>query len=75
VEGKSVFFKVLGFRNNGEVLLQSDDDDSERSQIEVYEPSSGRTNSVGISGENSMFAMSSYMETLLLLHQSNSIIH
>ncbi|GKD55561.1 F-box domain containing protein [Tanacetum coccineum] len=51
VEGKSVFFKVLGFRKNGEVLLQLDDDDSEGSQIEVYEPSSGRINSVGISGE------------------------
>ncbi|GJU08821.1 F-box domain containing protein [Tanacetum coccineum] len=75
VEGKSVFFKVLGFRNNGEVLLQSDDDDSEGSQIEVYEPSSGRINSVGISGERLTFSAWWYMETLLLLDQSNSIIH
>ncbi|GJR01412.1 ribonuclease H-like domain-containing protein [Tanacetum coccineum] len=51
VEGKSVFFRVLGFRNNDEVLLQLDDDDFEKSQIEVYEPSPGRINSVGISGE------------------------
>ncbi|GJZ23974.1 hypothetical protein Tco_0561433 [Tanacetum coccineum] len=75
VEGKSVFFKVLGFRKNGEVLLQLDDDDSEGSQIEVYEPSSGRINSVGISGERRTFCVWSYMETLLLLDQSNLIIH
>ncbi|GJU20242.1 F-box domain containing protein [Tanacetum coccineum] len=76
VEGKSVFYRVLGFRNNGEVLLQlDDDDDSEGSQIEVYEPSSGRINSVGISGEYLTFSAWSYMETLLLLDQSNTIIH
>ncbi|GJS95621.1 F-box domain containing protein [Tanacetum coccineum] len=76
VEGKSVLnTSVLGFRNNGEVVLQLDNDDFEESQIEVYEPSSGRINSVGISGENDMFSVWSYMETLLLLEQSNSIIH
>nr|GEY00086.1 hypothetical protein [Tanacetum cinerariifolium] len=75
VEDKSVFNRVLGFRNNGEVLLQLDDDDFEGSHIEVYEPSSGRINSVGISGERFTFSAWSYMETLLLLDQSNSIIH
>ncbi|GKB37765.1 F-box domain containing protein [Tanacetum coccineum] len=75
VEGKSVFFRVLGFRNNDEVLLQLDDDDFEKSQIEVYEPSPGRINSVGISGERHTFTAWSYMETLLFLDQSSSIIH
>ncbi|GKB06324.1 hypothetical protein Tco_0834557 [Tanacetum coccineum] len=76
VEGKLVFNRVLGFRNNGEVLLQLDDDyDFEGSQMEVYEPSSGRINSVGISGRHLTFSVWSYMETLLLLDQSNSIIH
>ncbi|GJV65103.1 hypothetical protein Tco_1475931 [Tanacetum coccineum] len=75
VEGKSVLYRVLGFRNNGEVLLQLDDDDFEGSQIKVYEPSSGRINSVGISGERLTFTAWSYMETLLLLDESNSIIH
>ncbi|GJS85373.1 F-box domain containing protein [Tanacetum coccineum] len=80
VEGKSVFsYRVLGFRNNGEVLLHldddDDDDDSKGFPIEVYEPSSGCINSVGISGESHTFFMGSYMETLLLLDQSNSIIH
>nr|GEX99166.1 hypothetical protein [Tanacetum cinerariifolium] len=89
VEGKSVLFKVLGFRNNGEVIIEMGDDDFEKSQIEVYEPSSGRINgvgisgerltfrrinSVGISGERFTFRECSYMETLLLLDQSNSII-
>nr|GEV89246.1 hypothetical protein [Tanacetum cinerariifolium] len=67
VEDKSVSNLVLGFRNNGEVVLQLDDDDFEGSHIEVYEPSSGRINSVGISGERLTFSAWSYMETLLLL--------
>ncbi|GJU11770.1 F-box domain containing protein [Tanacetum coccineum] len=74
VEGKSMLNRVLGFRNNGEVVLQLDDD-FEGSQIEVYEPSSGRINSVGISGERLTFTAWSYMKTLLLLDESNSIIH
>ncbi|GJX53792.1 F-box domain containing protein [Tanacetum coccineum] len=75
VEGKSVLNRVLGFRNNGEVLLQLDDDDFEGSQTEVYEPFSGRINSVGFSGKRLTFSAWSYMETLLLLDQSYSIIH
>nr|GEV43131.1 hypothetical protein [Tanacetum cinerariifolium] len=75
VEGKSVLYRVLGFRNNGEVILQLDDDYFEGSQIKVYEPSSGRINSVGISGERLTFTAWSYMETLLLMDESNSIIH
>nr|GFA40890.1 hypothetical protein [Tanacetum cinerariifolium] len=75
VESKSVVYKVLGFRNNGEVLLQLDVDDFEGSQVEVYEPSSRRINSVGISGERLTFSAWSYMETLLLLDESNFIIH
>ncbi|GKE05675.1 F-box domain containing protein [Tanacetum coccineum] len=75
VEGKQVFNRLLGFRNNGEVVMEMADDDFQESQIEVYEPSSGRINSVGISGERRTFCVSSYMETLLLLDESNSIIH
>ena len=70
-EGKS-FNRVLGFRNNGEVVMEMADDDlSGKSHIEVYAPLSGRFNSVGISGEYNTFTVSSYMETLLLLDQSN----
>ncbi|GKA74542.1 F-box domain containing protein [Tanacetum coccineum] len=75
VEGMLVFsYRVLRFWNNGEVLLQLDDDDY-GSQIEVYEPSSGRINSFEISGKRYTFTACSYMETLLLLDQSNTIIH
>jgi F-box interacting protein len=73
-EGKS-FNRVLGFRNNGEVVMEMADDDSKKSQIEVYEPLSGRFNNVGISGKHHKFTVSSYAETLLLLDESNSIIH
>nr|GEV80549.1 hypothetical protein [Tanacetum cinerariifolium] len=75
VEGKPVFLRVLGFRNNGEVVIEMVGDYYTKSQIEVYEPSSGRTNGVGISGDRHTFAAWSYMETLLLLDESNSIIH
>ncbi|GJS34310.1 F-box domain containing protein [Tanacetum coccineum] len=75
VEGKPVFFRVLGFKNNGEVVIEMVGDYYKKSQIEVYEPSSGRTNGVGISGERLSFSAWSYMETLLLLDESNSIIH
>nr|GFB36544.1 hypothetical protein [Tanacetum cinerariifolium] len=75
VEGKSVFLRVLGFRNNGEVVIEMVGDYYTKSQIKVYEPSSGRTNGVGISGDRHTFAAWSYMETLLLLDESNSIIH
>ncbi|GKD49329.1 hypothetical protein Tco_1278305, partial [Tanacetum coccineum] len=76
VEGKSVFRRVLGFRNNGEVVIIVDDDNYEESSIEVYEPSSGHINGVGINGgQRAYFCARSYMETLLLLDESYSIIH
>ncbi|GJS67992.1 F-box domain containing protein [Tanacetum coccineum] len=75
VEGKQGLNSVLGFRNNGEVVMDVEDDDFKGSQIDVYKPSSGRLNSVGISGEYDKFTVWSYMETLLFLDQSNSVIH
>nr|GFA89663.1 hypothetical protein [Tanacetum cinerariifolium] len=75
VEGKRVFYRVLGFRNNGEAVIKMVGDYYKKSQIKVYEPSSGRTNGVGISGDRHTFTTWSYMETLLLLDESNSIIH
>ncbi|GKD48255.1 zinc finger, CCHC-type containing protein [Tanacetum coccineum] len=76
VEGTSVYNRVLGFRNNGEVVIQVDDDNHEESRIEVYEPLSGHINGIGINGKrNTYFYATSYMETLLLLDESDSIIH
>ncbi|GKB76674.1 hypothetical protein Tco_0943569 [Tanacetum coccineum] len=73
-KGTSVFYRLLGFRNNGEVVLVMDDDNDTGYAVEVYEPSSGHISGIGMNG-NSKFSAMSYMETLILLHESNSIIH
>ncbi|GJX39812.1 hypothetical protein Tco_0253115 [Tanacetum coccineum] len=75
VEGKSVLYSVLGFKNNGEVVLAMEDDNDIGYTIVVYEPSSRYINGVGINGKYLKFSAVSYMETLLLLHESNSIVH
>ncbi|GJY29731.1 RNA-directed DNA polymerase, eukaryota [Tanacetum coccineum] len=81
VEGKSMFNSVLGwksvlgFRNNGEVVLEMEDDNDKGYAVEVYKPSSGHINAVGINGKYGGFSVRSYTETLLLLHESNSIIN
>ncbi|GJS69850.1 F-box domain containing protein [Tanacetum coccineum] len=75
VDGKSGLNNVLGFRNNGEVVLGMEDDNDIGYAVDVYEPSSGHINGVGLNGKYDGFSVRSYMETLLLLHESNSIIH
>ncbi|GJS59669.1 ribonuclease H-like domain-containing protein [Tanacetum coccineum] len=75
VECKSLYGRVLGFRNNGEVVMELDDDNYEKARIEVYEPLSGHINGVGINGKRLTFSARSYMETLLLLNETDSIIH
>ncbi|GKB71836.1 putative pentatricopeptide repeat-containing protein [Tanacetum coccineum] len=75
VEGKW-YNRVLGFRNNGEVVMELQDDDNyKESRIVVYEPLSGHINDVGINGKRGTLYASSYMETLLLLDEADSIIH
>nr|GEY00417.1 hypothetical protein [Tanacetum cinerariifolium] len=74
VEGKLVY-SVLGFRNNGEVVLEMADDNDTEYAVKVYEPSSRHINGVGINGKYRGFSVRSYTETLPLLHESNSIIH
>nr|GEU96457.1 hypothetical protein [Tanacetum cinerariifolium] len=64
---------VVGFRNNGEVVLEMEDDND--IAVKIYEPSSGRINGLGINNKDVGFSAVSYMESLLLLHESNSIIH
>ena len=75
VEGKPLYGRVLGFRNNGEVVIELDDDNYKESRIELYEPLSGHISGVGINGNQCTFFVGSYMETLLLLDQTSSIIH
>ncbi|GJV68332.1 hypothetical protein Tco_0756038 [Tanacetum coccineum] len=76
VEGRPLYRRILGFRNNGEVVIELQDADNyNESGIVVYEPLSGHTNGVGINGKAYTFFVRSYMETLLLLNESDSIIH
>ncbi|GJU43441.1 zinc finger, CCHC-type containing protein [Tanacetum coccineum] len=56
-------------------LIEPDVDNYRESRIEVYEPLSGQTNDVGIIGKLRSFFARSYMETLLLLNESDAIIH
>ncbi|GJW49449.1 F-box domain containing protein [Tanacetum coccineum] len=67
-------YRLLELRKNGEVIIENIDD-TNSSVLEVCEPSSGRTSGVGINGSSGSFRVNSYMETLLLLDESNSIIH
>ncbi|GJX85175.1 putative pentatricopeptide repeat-containing protein [Tanacetum coccineum] len=79
--GPSVKRGLLGFRKNGEAILATladldDDDDTQGSSLlEVYDPCSGRINDTGIGGIESPFSVSPYTSTLLLLDQSDSLIH
>nr|GEW24757.1 hypothetical protein [Tanacetum cinerariifolium] len=59
VEDRSVYHNVLGFRKNGEAVLEV----------------RGCINNVGIVGKHATFFVRSYMETLLLLDEPNTIIH
>ncbi|GKA84013.1 hypothetical protein Tco_0805608 [Tanacetum coccineum] len=67
--------RVLGFRNNGDVVMELDADNDNESRIGVYEPLSGHINDVGINGKQGSLVARSYMETLLLLDETDSIIH
>nr|GEU31862.1 hypothetical protein [Tanacetum cinerariifolium] len=72
-KGRSVYHTVLGFKKNGEVVLKVRGFFSEKTEIDVYKPSSGRINSVVIVGKYAN--TKSYVETLLLLDEPNTIIH
>nr|GEZ02972.1 hypothetical protein [Tanacetum cinerariifolium] len=66
--------KVCGFRSNGKVVMELDDDNYKDSRIAIYEPLSGHINDVGINGDLCTLYAWSYMETLLLLDEADSII-
>ncbi|GJV30432.1 F-box domain containing protein, partial [Tanacetum coccineum] len=65
--------RVSEFRKNGEAIRETEDD-TKVSRLEVYEPCSQHISDFGISG-NCSFAVTSYVETLLLLDRSDSVIH
>ncbi|GJS73696.1 retrotransposon protein, putative, ty1-copia subclass [Tanacetum coccineum] len=66
-------FGVLGFRKNGEVIIELEDG-LNKSTLEVYEPSSGRINGIRINAQSYTQSVSLYQETLLLLDETSSII-
>ncbi|GKE47148.1 hypothetical protein Tco_1478406 [Tanacetum coccineum] len=41
---------VFWFKKNGEVIIEVEDYDKNKSRLEVYEPSSGHINGIGING-------------------------
>ncbi|GJU73948.1 reverse transcriptase domain-containing protein [Tanacetum coccineum] len=71
---------VLEFRKNGKAIIVTidnvfDEDIRSVARLQVYDPCSGDFNDIGFGEINGPFSVSSYMETLLLLDQSDSISH
>ncbi|MFS8006075.1 putative F-box associated domain, type 1 [Helianthus anomalus] len=64
---------MIGFRKNGQPIMDRMKTGGYDGELEVYEPCSERINGLGIYG--SAFMMTSYKESLLLLNHSDSIIH
>ncbi|KAI3517989.1 hypothetical protein L1887_06275 [Cichorium endivia] len=65
---------ALGFRNSGQPILEVEDGHQyifEQSELLAYEPNSERFNYLEIYGTTETFVVNSYMETLLLLGQSD----
>lgn len=77
--GIVVHRELLGFRKNGEAIIErqfgdGDYDGQVGSVLEVYDPSSQQTDGMRIAGNANSFLLTSYIETILLLGESNSII-
>nr|GFA89843.1 hypothetical protein [Tanacetum cinerariifolium] len=73
-------YTVVELRKNGDAILKDgdymfEDDDYIAPVLKVYETCSGHINDLGIKGKYFSFSVKSYMETLLLLDHSDSIIH
>ncbi|GKD32594.1 putative F-box domain-containing protein [Tanacetum coccineum] len=82
VPGQLLYNGVLGFRKNGEVIIKAKDDN--KYGLAAYEPSSGRVKGIQIHGGikeygnygkyGTLVKVTPYMESLLLLDQTSSII-
>uniref|UniRef100_A0A251U7K0 Putative F-box associated interaction domain-containing protein n=1 Tax=Helianthus annuus TaxID=4232 RepID=A0A251U7K0_HELAN len=64
---------MIGFRKNGQPIIDHSKTRGFDCELKVYEPCSKRINGLGIYG--SAFMMTSYTESLLLLNHSYSVIH
>ncbi|KAJ0903547.1 putative F-box domain-containing protein [Helianthus annuus] len=63
---------MIGFRKNGQPIIDHSKTRGFDCELKVYEPCSKRINGLGIYG--SAFMMTSYTESLLLLNHSDSVI-
>ncbi|KAJ0555359.1 putative F-box associated domain, type 1 [Helianthus annuus] len=63
---------MIGFRKNGQPIMDHSKTRGFDCELKVYEPCSKRINGLGIYG--SAFMMTSYTESLLLLNHSDSLI-
>ncbi|CAH1435494.1 unnamed protein product [Lactuca virosa] len=64
--------RILGFTNSGEpMMVVFGEDYKEPASLVVYEPNSKHIRDIGIHAEYASSLVSSYMETLLLLDQSD----
>lgn len=61
--------RVVGFRNNGEVLFLTRSND-----LISYDPTSGRNMGLCIQGRYRSFYVQSYMESLILLKGNNVVL-
>ncbi|KAM0045032.1 putative F-box domain-containing protein [Helianthus debilis subsp. tardiflorus] len=64
---------MIGFRKNGQPIMDRTKTHGYDGELEVYDLCSERINGLGIYG--SLFRVSSFTESLLLLNHSDSIIH
>ncbi|KAF5797356.1 putative F-box domain-containing protein [Helianthus annuus] len=64
---------MIGFRKNGQPIMDRTKTHGYDGELEVYDLCSERMNGLGIYG--SLFRMSSFTESLLLLNHSDSIIY
>ncbi|XP_076897279.1 F-box/kelch-repeat protein At3g06240-like [Bidens hawaiensis] len=71
VKNNSFCYIVIGFRKNGQPIVNLRDGSLEN-ELQVYEPSSEQMNGIGI--YSSLCDMVNYTESLLLLNHSDSII-
>jgi len=60
--------KVVGFRNNGEVLFSTRSND-----LVSYDPNSGQNRGLGIQWSSHPFYVQNYMESLILFN-GNSVV-
>ena len=72
--------KKLGFRKNGELILETPREEAKQfgiydSAVEVYEPWSKNIIKFPIYGQHDSFFISSYKESLLLLDHLDSCVY